>query len=166
MPAPSPARCSRLTRMVSASSTILCDLRPLISAINPTPQESFSSAGSNKPKPDASIISLAFRGEPPKHAVTGFDAHRPAPPSLPFPHRGKGRQDRARGRATHLGGNLRAAWADRQLLVNVASFRNPARPRRGSQNGTAMLSYAEHGKFWMPIQASDPFPARVSARVP
>jgi hypothetical protein len=29
-----------------------------------------------------------------------------------------------------------------------------------------MLSYAEHGKFRMPIQASDPFPARVSAHVP
>jgi hypothetical protein len=29
-----------------------------------------------------------------------------------------------------------------------------------------MLSYAEHGKFWTPIQASDPFSARVSAHVP
>ena len=68
MPAPSPARgsaptaprCSRLTRMVSASSTILCDLRPLMSAIKPTPQESFSCAGSNRPKAvDASTMSTA-----------------------------------------------------------------------------------------------------------
>ena len=72
MPAPSPARgsaptaprCSRLTRIVNASSTILCDLRPLMSAINPTPQESFSSAGSNRPKPDASIVVLAILPEP------------------------------------------------------------------------------------------------------
>ena len=57
IPAPSPARgsaptaprCSRLSRMVSASSTILCDLRPLMSAMKPTPQEAFSSAGSNSP---------------------------------------------------------------------------------------------------------------------
>ncbi len=34
---------------VSASSTILCDLRPLMSAMNPTPQESLSSAGSYRP---------------------------------------------------------------------------------------------------------------------
>src|SRR6202035_1976293 len=58
--APTAPRCSRLSRMVSASSTILCDLRPLISAINPTPQESFSSAGSNRPKPDALIAVLAL----------------------------------------------------------------------------------------------------------
>src|SRR5580704_3156822 len=71
MPAPSPARgsaptaprCSRLSRMVSASSTIWCDLRPLISAMNPTPQESFSSAGSNRPKPDALIVVLALPAE-------------------------------------------------------------------------------------------------------
>ena len=52
MPAPSPARgsaptaprCSRLQRIASASSTILCDLRPLMSAMKPTPQESLSSA--------------------------------------------------------------------------------------------------------------------------
>src|SRR5580704_3177129 len=85
MPAPSPARgsaptaprCSRLTRIVSASSTILCDLRPLISAMNPTPQEAFSSAGSNRPKPDPLIVVLALRalaeGFPP-----GLDATHPA----------------------------------------------------------------------------------------
>ena len=47
MPAPSPARgsaptaprCSRLSRMVSASATIWCDLRPLMSAMKPTPHE-------------------------------------------------------------------------------------------------------------------------------
>ena len=32
-----------------ASSTILCDLRPLMSAMKPTPQESFSWRGSNRP---------------------------------------------------------------------------------------------------------------------
>src|ERR1700731_1667543 len=58
MPAPSPARgsaptaprCSRLTRMVSASATIWCDLRPLMSAMKPTPHESLSSAGSYIPR--------------------------------------------------------------------------------------------------------------------
>ena len=57
MPAPSPMRgsaptaprCSRLHRMRSPSSTIRCDLRPLMSAMNPTPQESLSSAGSYSP---------------------------------------------------------------------------------------------------------------------
>jgi hypothetical protein len=29
-----------------------------------------------------------------------------------------------------------------------------------------MLSYTEHGKFRAPIQASGPFPVRVSLRVP
>ena len=47
IPAPSPARgsaptaprCSRFTRIVRASSTIWWDLRPLMSAMKPTPQE-------------------------------------------------------------------------------------------------------------------------------
>ncbi len=50
MPAPSPARgsaptaprCSRLQRMLSASETIWCDFWPLMLAMKPTPQESFS----------------------------------------------------------------------------------------------------------------------------
>ena len=98
MPAPSPARgsaptaprCSRLTRIVSASSTILCDLRPLMSAINPTPQESFSSAGSNKPKPDASIVALTLpRRHPRTSRHRGSDAISraqdfPVPQGEPF----------------------------------------------------------------------------------
>jgi hypothetical protein len=40
----------------------------LISAINPTPQEAFSSAGSNRPKPDALIVVLALPAETP-HAL-------------------------------------------------------------------------------------------------
>ncbi len=91
MPAPSPARgsaptaprCSRLTRMVSASSTILCDLRPLISAINPTPQESFSSAGSNRPKPDALIVVLALPAGTPR-ACSGAGAIHPAQVRVPL----------------------------------------------------------------------------------
>ena len=46
--------------MVSASSTILCDLRPLMSAMKPTPQESFSCAGSKSPKPCAPIVIFAL----------------------------------------------------------------------------------------------------------
>ena len=57
MPAPSPMRgsaptaprCSRLQRICSPSSTIWCDLRPLMSAMKPTPQASLSSAGSYSP---------------------------------------------------------------------------------------------------------------------
>ena len=117
MPAPSPARgsaptaprCSRLSRIVSASLTILCDLRPLMSAINPTPQESFSSAGSNRPKPDAFIAVLALlAGAPPPpypppqagEGRVGADAiHLRAPfPRLPLA--GKGRKGCAQGRAT------------------------------------------------------------------
>src|SRR3974390_2382196 len=84
IPAPSPARgsaptaprCSRLSRIVSASSMILCDLRPLISAINPTPQESFSSVGSNKPKPDAVIVHALLAG-PRNVQYRGSGAPRP-----------------------------------------------------------------------------------------
>ncbi len=65
MPAPSPARgsaptaprCSRLQRMASASSISLCDLRPLMSAMKPTPQESLSSAGSYRPCADGADLS-------------------------------------------------------------------------------------------------------------
>src|ERR1700733_8109599 len=108
MPAPSPARgsaptaprCSRLTRMVSASSTILCDLRPLMSAMNPTPQESFSSAGSNKPKPDALIEVLAL----PVRRLGTFLG--PAPTQIP-PAQVHVRL--REGNSPNLGGNLRAA---------------------------------------------------------
>ena len=58
MPAPSPARgsaptaprCSRLSRIWIPSSMILWDLRPLMSAMKPTPQASRSWAGSNRPE--------------------------------------------------------------------------------------------------------------------
>src|SRR5258707_672861 len=57
MPAPSPARgsaptaprCSRLQRMLIASETIWCDFRPLMLAMKPTPQESFSRLRSYRP---------------------------------------------------------------------------------------------------------------------
>ena len=39
--------------MASASSTIWCDLRPLMSAMKPTPQESLSSADRRGPAPPA-----------------------------------------------------------------------------------------------------------------
>src|ERR1700731_1346933 len=117
MPAPSPARgsaptaprCSRLSRMVSASSTILCDLRPLISAINPTPQESFSSAGSNRPKPDALIVVLALPAGAPRFAAAPAQS---TPRRFAFPC--------APGRSTHSGGNLRAAQRP------VAAFSPPS----------------------------------------
>src|SRR6516225_1846679 len=167
MPAPSPARgsaptaprCSRLRRIVSASSTILCDLRPLISAIKPTPQESFSSAGSNKPKPDASIVHALLAG-PLERAASRVPRNSPCSgPCRPAP-----------GRATHLGGNLRTAQLAARLLVLAtvgralatrqlirASRRDPVRPRTlGSSSGTAMLSYAEHDKLPPPTQAARP----------
>src|SRR5476649_2469185 len=61
MPAPSPARgsaptaprCSRLRRIVRPSLTIWCDDRPLMSAMKPTPQESFSKPGSKRPEATA-----------------------------------------------------------------------------------------------------------------
>src|ERR1700728_2594690 len=120
MPAPSPARgsaptaprCSKLTRMVKASATILCDLRPLMSAINPTPQESFSSAGSNRPKPDASIVVLAILPEPRPTRPQGPDAATVKLLSRHRPHAEDGtKRACAQGRATLSGGNLCAAGA-------------------------------------------------------
>src|SRR5271163_839506 len=95
MPAPSPERgsaptaprCSRLTRMVSASTTILCDLRPLMSAMKPTPQESFSCAGSKSPKPCAPIVIFALpppRLLDPRRGVFDTSLSR-AVPALPQP---------------------------------------------------------------------------------
>src|SRR3974377_2057879 len=96
IPAPSPApgtaptapRCSRLSRIVSASSMILCDLRPLISAINPTPQESFSSVGSNKPKPDAVIVFHALLAGPRNVQYRGV-RRTTAPAGWPHPAPGR-----------------------------------------------------------------------------
>ena len=61
---------------------IWCDLRAVISAMKPTPQESFSCAGSNKPKACAPIVVLALLAHP-RQALTArsqFGASRPAPP--------------------------------------------------------------------------------------
>ncbi len=77
MPAPSPMRgsapvaprCSRLQRMRRPSWTIKCDLRPLISAMKPTPQESLSSAGSYRP---------AAAGTPGSAVEPGNGAKEPA----------------------------------------------------------------------------------------
>ena len=117
MPAPSPARgsaptaprCSRLSRMVSASSTILCDLRPLMSAMKPTPQESFSCAGSNSPKPCGPkpcalivILALPRRGLCPCRGVEHTSLPRAGPlPSQP-PAAEKDYGSGARGRAFFL----------------------------------------------------------------
>src|ERR1700733_10410380 len=134
MPAPSPARgsaptaprCSKLTRMVKASATILCDLRPLMSAINPTPQESFSSAGSNRPKPDASIVVLAILPEPRPTRPQGPDAATVKLLSRHRPHAEDGtKRACAQGRATLSGGNLCAAGSGRSGCL----FCRPARPR-------------------------------------
>ncbi len=144
MPAPSPARgsaptaprCSRLTRIVSASSTILCDLRPLMSAINPTPQESFSSAGSNRPKPDASIAH-ALLAVAPNHFASRPRRIHPALPFATVPPAGrKGRGLRLR--ATHfLGGNLRAGY--RPLVA--CSCRRPTRPRPSAADPALLTLY-------------------------
>ena len=192
MPAPSPERgsaptaprCSRLTRIVNASSTILCDLRPLMSAINPTPQESFSSAGSNRPKPDASIVVLAILPEPRPPWPCASDAVTVALLPRHRPHAGDGRERAcahervAPGRGIRLGGNLCAALA----AALVACSCRPARPRHrrptrplpppeprrramGSPIGTAMLSYTEHGKFQSPIQAPAPHSCALRPRI-
>src|ERR1700732_466808 len=95
--------------MVSASLTILCDLRPLMSAINPTPQESFSSAGSNRPKPDASIVVLAR-------------------PSLRSTVCGEGREAR-KGRATYILEATFVPLAGSWLLVFAAVRRALAHRR-------------------------------------
>ena len=161
MPAPSPARgsaptaprCSRLTRMVSASSTILCDLRPLMSAMNPTPQESFSSAGSNRPNPAALIV-------------------RPRTPHR-APNLGRGlgacRQRRV---ASSCARAIQSSWrqpscrlqacgcffaAVRRALASPADSSPRVTAAWGaSPIGTAMLSYAEHGKFPATTQGQSP----------
>src|SRR5580700_1575064 len=145
MPAPSPARgsaptaprCSRLTRMVSASSTILCDLRPLISAINPTPQESFSSAGSNRPKPDALIVVLALPAGT-RIPCSGAGAIHPAQVRIALRARAINsfwRQPSCRSKAC---GCFFAA-VRRALALPAADPRAPppAFPKRGEKGGMA-----------------------------
>src|SRR5579863_1025267 len=177
MPAPSPARgsaptaprCSRLSRIVNASSTIWCDLRPFMSAINPTPQESFSSAGSNRPKPDAFIVLLAILPAPPPMRHRAPTIHLFAPSSHPRA-RQMGRTELAPRGESHF---LEATFVPLMRPLVACSCRRPARPRhqrltpcvssdfptalRGSPIGTAMLSYIEHGKFFNPTQAPTPY---------
>jgi hypothetical protein len=60
----------------------------LISAMNPTPQEAFSSAGSNRPKPDALIVvALPRRGLEPDHR--GLDAIHPTQARVFLRHRAR-----------------------------------------------------------------------------
>src|SRR6202795_1512338 len=152
MPAPSPARgsaptaprCSRLTRMVSASSTILCDLWPLISAINPTPQEAFSSAGSNRPKPDALIVVLALPAGPPR-VCSGAGAIHPAQVRVPLRARAINsfwRQPSCRSKAC---GCFFAA-VRRALALPAADPRAPppALPRSGGEKGGMAARNAGH----------------------
>src|SRR5580704_7493858 len=150
MPAPSPARgsaptaprCSRLTRMVSASSTILCDLRPLMSAINPTPQESFSSAGSNRPKPDALISSHS----PPWPACCAAAPAQPILRRLALPAR---TGDQLILEATFV--PLKGLWLlfrrlRRALALPAADPRAPppAFPRSGGEKGGMAARNAGH----------------------
>ncbi len=171
MPAPSPARgsaptaprCSRLSRMVSASSTILCDLRPLMSAMKPTPQESFSSAGSNRPKASTRPpfyprpSSSYSRSSPPpgRHRSSGCDAIRPsAGLRCPAPRLLR------TGEPFNLGGNLRAAclpphaghWllvlaAVRRALVLAADLRAAA-----PESGGSRIAGHQLGQQCCPIQ--------------
>jgi hypothetical protein len=138
----------------------------LMSAINPTPQESFSSAGSNKPKADAFIVVLMLPAGASKRSYRGPDAIYSAPPFPISRRRKREERCRAQGRATLLGGNLCAVERPLVAFVRAAVRRALAidgRPRVSSDFptalcwspiGTAMLSYAEHGKFHIPIQAS------------
>ena len=164
--------------MVSASWTSLCDWRPLMSAMNPTPQESFSCAGSNKPKPCAPIVVLALLAHP-RRACTArsrFGASLPAPPS--FHLRMRKREGRGRQGRTHS----RRQPSCRLAASGCLFRRRPTRPRPGGwplhfllplfphplavrrraarirpKIGTAMLSYAEHGKFRAQTQGHRPF---------
>src|SRR6202022_1116509 len=85
MPAPSPARgsaptaprCSRLQRMLSASETIWRDFLPLMLAMKPTPQESFSRLRSYRPS--AGGRQLCSRA-----GSAGFDAGSADSASLPI----------------------------------------------------------------------------------
>jgi hypothetical protein len=152
-------------------------LRPLMSAINPTPQESFSSAGSKRPKPDASIVVLAILPEPRPTRHQGSDAITAALLSRHLPHAA----DRTKS-ACAQGASLWARhsswrqplcrWSGRSgclfsplgapspLAADPAPAPSLAEAaRHGSPIGTAMLSYAEHGKFRNPTQAPDPVPS-------
>src|SRR5581483_2960769 len=73
--------------------------RPLMSAMNPTPQESFSSAGSNKPKPDA-FIALTRAPRRNSNARGVVVPARSAPPF--FRSRLKEKKKRLRPRGEHL----------------------------------------------------------------
>ena len=170
MPAPSPARgsaptaprCSRLSRIVSASLTILCDLRPLMSAINPTPQESFSSAGSKRPNCCALIVILALPGPaawPAPRSRRSFLA--PVVVRRPRASHSFWRQPSCRCRPWLLfcrrptRPRLRrpvCAHLPPPFSSPCAGMRKGRGVRCGPPIGTAMLSYAEHGKLRAPAQ--------------
>ena len=152
MPAPSPARgsaptaprCSRLSRIVSASLTILCDLRPLMSAMNPTPQEFFPAPDRRGPTVARSSSSSRSPGAP----------QRAAPRSADRSSRRSSSGARERGHSFWRQPSCR-------LPALAALCRRPTRPRprrlapahlcRGHPGrarywppiGTAMLSYGE-----------------------
>ena len=114
--------------MVSASWTSLCDWRPLMSAMNPTPQESFSCAGSNKPKPCAPIVVLALLAHP-RRACTArsrFGASLPAPPLLPSTHAQEGREGAPEGEP-----HSRRQPSCRLAASGCLFRRRPTRPRPG-----------------------------------
>jgi hypothetical protein len=58
-------------------------LRPLMSAIKPTPQESFSSAGSNRPKLAAVILPLPAASRTARLKVRGPPSAGVCAPLLP-----------------------------------------------------------------------------------
>src|ERR1700732_2992939 len=150
-----------------------------MSAINPPPQESFSCAGSNKPTPCAPTVVLALLAHP-RRACTArsrFGASLPAPPLLPSTHAQEGREGAPEGephsrrqpscRLAASGCLFRrrptrprpGGWPS-HLLLPLFSHPLAERPRGGTRRpkiGTAMLSYAEHGKFRLQTQEHRPF---------
>src|SRR6476661_5203631 len=110
-----------------------------MSAMNPTPQESFSCAGSNKPKPCAPIVVLALLAllAHPRRACTArsrFGASLPAPPLLPSTHAQEGREGAPEGEP-----HSRRQPSCRLAASGCLFRRRPTRPRPGGWSSLLLL---------------------------
>src|SRR6476661_1961002 len=115
-----------------------------MSAMNPTPQESFSCAGSNKPKPCAPIVVLALLAllAHPRRACTArsrFGASLPAPPLLPSTHAQEGREGAPEGEP-----HSRRQPSCRLAASGCLFRRRPTRPRPGGWPSHLLLPLFSH----------------------